>query len=261
MVKLATPVSNLFTNQKTTAQILAFSDLLEGRDFTHQTELQRQRLFHFELSVVNGWTQDDRKWIERIVRERETLELISFHMAACCSAPLMVGIMFQLGGKVFTRSRLLANAEENITWLKKITVSRNIKIAVENNNYYPTPAYAHVTDSEFITQIVNDNQIGFLFDLAHARITVGNRALSYKKYLAGLPMEHALQIHVCQWGVDAKGMAFDAHEVPQPALNEEVLALVKKYEIKYVTIEYYRNLKKLLQTLRSYRVLLEKEGV
>lgn len=261
MAKITTPVSDLMVDEKTADLILHSSDLMEGRDHTPDLALETQGLFHFELNLANVWDSEDRAWVEQIVNKRKILELISFHMTTCCSQPILNGIMFDPGGKMFSRAELLMNAAKNIAWLKKLIARQDIKIAVENNNYYPTPAYMHVTDSEFISQVVADNHIGFLFDLAHARITAVNRTIPYEEYLAGLPMEYVLQIHVSQWNVDAKGMAFDAHEIPCPSLNEEVLTLIKKYSIKYVTIEYYRNSKKLLETLRLYRILLDKETV
>lgn len=258
MVKIVTPVSGLFCERYATAEIMALSDALEGRDHMHHVEIQWQALFHFDLNIVNRWRKKDRAWVERILGGRKHLEMVSFHISTCCSNPVPKEGIFQPGGEIFSRGQLLSNAKENLTWLKKITANRNVLIAVENNNYYPTPAYEHVTDPEFITRIVDDNKIGFLFDLAHARITVLNRALLYEPYLAALPMERALQIHVSQWGNDAAGMAVDAHEAPGPKLNEEILKIVKKNRIKYVTIEYYSNLYKLLETLKTYRMQLEK---
>ncbi len=72
--------------------------------------------------------------------------------------------------------------------------------------------------------------------------------------MAGLPLEQAVQVHVSKSSVNDAGLAFDSHELPDPGLNAEIFALVKSRGIEYVTIEYYKDWKKLVETLKTYRL-------
>ena len=69
----------------------------------------------------------------------------------------------------------------NIPKIKNIL--GDIEILIENNNYYPTKAYDIITDADFISNLVYDNNIGFLFDQAHAEITAHNQKIKYEEYV------------------------------------------------------------------------------
>jgi len=254
MVKIATPVSHLFRDATTAMKIAAISDCLEGRDHYDNWSLQ-QKLFHFDASIVNIWDESDRMWIENVIRDEDDLELVSFHIASCCSRPVVQGRAFLPGGETFTRERLLENGAENLSWLKQLLNARPIRIALENNNYYPTEAYAHVKEPDFINQLVNDNGVLFLFDLAHAHISTHNMGSSYDGYISQLPLERTVQLHVSQWAVDDHGMAFDSHDLPGQILNREAFSLVNQYGVEFITIEYYKDSGKLLALLENYRVM------
>ena len=83
-------------------------------------------------------------------------------------------------GEKISRRKLISNAKSNFVIIKKS--KKNIMIAVENNNHYNTEAYDYITSPKFISQIVNDNKINFLFDIAHAKISSHNMSLSYEEY-------------------------------------------------------------------------------
>jgi uncharacterized protein (UPF0276 family) len=255
MIQVATPVSLLFNDTVTAVRIIAASDCLEGRDNNDNWSLQ-EKLFHFDASIVNIWDDNDRQWIEEVVNSHDNLELISFHVASCCSCPIKQGRVFLPGGETFPRKRLLENGADNLRWVKQLLNGRPIRIALENNNYYPTEAYTHVMEPGFLYQLINDNNVLFLFDLAHAHISSHNMKLSYNSYISGLPLEQTVQLHISQWAVDDQGMAFDSHELPDQALNDEVCSLIHQYDVEFVTIEYYKNCDDLLATLAKYRIIL-----
>jgi len=260
MVRVATPVCHLFRDAATALSIVSVSDCLEGRDH-YGIWTSQERLFHFEASIVNVWDFSDRMWVERIISERNDLELVSFHIASCCSHPVLQGIMFLPGGETFSRERLLENGAENLRWLKQLLKDRPAQIALENNNYYPTEAYSHVTEPSFIHQLVDDNDVLFLFDLAHAHISTHNMGCPYLDYVGRLPLERTVQLHVSQWAVDDHGMAFDSHDLPGQALNHEACSLVNQYGVEFITIEYYKDSGKLVSLLENYRVMLGLGGV
>ena len=53
-------------------------------------------------------------------------------------------------------------------------------IALENLNYFPTSAYAHVCDPDFISSIVKGSEVYLILDIAHAMISAHNLGIPRK---------------------------------------------------------------------------------
>jgi hypothetical protein len=255
MIKIATPISTLFADAETGKRLAAKSDCLECRDLSLESTLPKQELFHFEAELIKQWPEEEREYLRKAIEAKKDLKLATFHAASNCTAPILVEKMFFPGGDTLTREEMIKNARENTAWLRSL--GKKFLIGIENNNGYATPAYDIVTDADFISEIVRDNDLQFLFDTAHAHITSINRQVPYETYLAGLPMERLIQIHVTAHGMRDDGSAFDAHEPPTDKENEEVSSILSRYPtLRYCTIEYYRDAKKLEKVLDDYRILL-----
>lgn len=252
MIKLATPISTLFADAACAQSIAAASDCLECRDQSVDSAFPRQELFHFEADLVHPWSQDRRTEICEAVRGKPELALVTFHVASCCSAPVLESHAYRPGGVRFTSRQMREAARENVAWLRS-ALPANVTIGVENNNYYPTPAYDTVTDGAFLTQLAEENDLRFLLDIAHARITAHNRHLPHDAYLASLPLDRLAQIHVS--GSTVQGdLALDTHLAPGAEELAEVQMLIARFpSIRYFTIEYYRDAATLLQLLSDYR--------
>jgi uncharacterized protein (UPF0276 family) len=161
--------------------------------------------------------------------------------------------MYQPGGIQYTRKELLQNARENFRRIKSI-FGRRVDIAVENNNYYPTEAYQWVSDADFISELVFENEIFFLFDIAHAKITAHNKRINYRDYARDLPLDKTIQIHISGFSIDQYDLAFDAHDPPQEAEWAELKKfLSEKTRVKYLTIECYEDKHALIESLKKAR--------
>lgn len=255
MIKLTVPISNLFESKSASNKISAACVCLEGREESLQNSEPRQHLFHFDKNIIQRWGKDERDSIISIIAKKEELNLISFHLAASCSNPTLKQGMFHCDGKIYSRQEMFDNIRNNVLFLKDFVNEMNINIAVENNNYYPTSAYRDITDADFITQTVVENKIDFLFDLAHAKITAFNRKMHYQDYIKELPLHKMIQIHVSKYGVNENGLAYDAHELPDEPLFQEVSDILNRFRPKYLTIEYYKNGDKLIEILKQYSQL------
>jgi len=254
MIKIATPISGLFNDADLVNKLIQASDCLECRPESGLKKYSKEYLFHFDFSPIHEWSREIKEYLKKTILPKEELRLITFHLASSCSDPKLVGGIFQPGGKNYSKEQLLQNAAENFAWLRSIFENK-ILIAVENNNYYPTEAYKYVTEGDFISQVVHDNNINFLFDLAHAKITAHNKKISYKDYLSGLPIEKTIQIHICKHGIDKNSLAFDAHELPDEIILKETAEIIKRYPVEYLTVEYYREAEGLLGVLSQCRKL------
>jgi len=141
-------------------------------------------------------------------------------------------------------------------------LSPDTAIGLENNNYYPTPAYQDVTDGDFISEVLEENDLFLLLDIAHAMVAAHNKNLSYDQYIASLPLHRIIQLHICQPKLPVGGVAVDAHGAPDEGMFQEVLRLVEKLpNIKYLTIEYYKDKDILIESILHLRQLLKINNV
>jgi len=262
VLKIATPISHLFKDTLFAKQIIEVSDCLECRDKTIDDKSPNQELFHCELEPIHILTEEDFIYLENIKNQKKDLKLITFHMATSCSEPVLEHSkiksgMFDVGGYLYTRDALLKNARDNLKKIKDI-FGDDIKVAVENNNYYPTEAYKYVTDAEFISEVVNQNDIYFLFDIAHAQVTAHNKGISFEEYKSKLPLNKVVQLHICSPDIDSiSNIAYDAHNYPDEFKLKEVGKLIKKYsQIEYLTVEYYRDIENLVLSINEVKEML-----
>lgn len=255
MIKIATPISHLFENGEHAKRIIGYSSCLECRDNTINSTALNQEVFHSELQPIHEFTKINFNYLKYIRNTKHDLKLITFHTASCCDKPYLDNRMFKTGGKEYSEKELLKNAKQNFSIIKEI-FGKEVKIAIENNNYYPTNAYKYVTEPEFISQIVSENNINFLMDVAHAKITAHNKKIDYEEYKDTLPLCRTIQLHISACGFDSDNLAYDAHNYPTEKEFLEVKNLLDKLDIRYLTIEYYKDTECLIQSLKRTRELI-----
>jgi uncharacterized protein (UPF0276 family) len=254
MIRLATPVSHLFENKEYEKIIVGNSDVLECRDrsIDYTNHISKQELFHCELQPIHEWSDTEWGYLQKIKDTKPDLKLLTLHLASCCDKPLLGGRMFELGGREYTREEMQNFAKENFKKIKSI-FGNDIDIAVENNNYYPTEAYRDVTEATFISEIVHDNDLKFLFDIAHAKVTCFNKDINFERYKSELPLDMTTQIHICSYSIDDKlNQAYDAHKYPNDEELLEVSKIISECKnVKYLTVEYYRDIENLEISLKK----------
>lgn len=255
MVKIATPISHLFENKEYARLITKYSDCLEFRDASIDSQLSKQEAFHCELQPIHKLNEENFKYLEYLQNKKRDLKLLTFHIASSCDKPFIKNGIFEKGGREYSEKEALNNAKINFRRIRRI-FSPKVRFAVENTNYYPTEAYKYITDSSFISRIVGDSKIDFLFDLAHARITAYNKGIDYEAYRDSLPLSRIIQIHLSSFKVVRRNLAFDAHDYPKPREFAEVKSLLENGNLKYLTVEYYKNTRCLINSLRILRGLL-----
>lgn len=249
MIKIATPISHLFDSRNHALEIMSNSDCLECRDESINTNFEGQELFHCHMQPIHELGDNDLRYLEKIIRLKPDLKLITFHAASSCSRPILKRNIFQPGGKQYSKDEMLQFSLDNFAKIKGL-VGQNVKIAIENNNYYPTEAYRWVTDSDFIRNIVYENDIFFLFDIAHARISSHNMGLPYNNYIHKLPLERTIQIHICSYGVNEEKLAYDAHNYPdEKEWKEAENVIASNQKVEYLSVEYYKDRENLIKAL------------
>jgi len=254
--KIATPISNLFNSKDNIDLILNYSDCLECRDHSISSKLPKQELFHCELQPIHEFSELEVNYLKKIKSSKPSLKLITFHLGSCYKNPILKNGKFYPRGNKISRDQLIKNSSKNFLLIKNIFGS-NIKIGVENNNHYKTEAYDHITCPDFINEVVNSNNINFLYDIAHSKISSQNLEMSSESYESKLPMNKLIQIHIAKPGYNNFGEIYDKHDIPSLEELNEVIMLINNYpEIKYLTVEYYKSSRNLVDVLKQLKSML-----
>jgi uncharacterized protein (UPF0276 family) len=250
MFKIATPISHLFKNETDAKLITSHSDLLECRDHSPpEGHLQLQELFHFEMQIIHLIDEAGFKYIEDMFRSKPYLKLASFHVASCCDKPILIDGVFYIGGTEYSYEELQANASSNIARIKTF-MPEDMLICIENNNYLRSPAYKYVIEAAFLNELVSNNDIYFLYDIAHAHISAVNMGIPFSEYYAALPISRTRQVHICKFGMRSDTEAFDAHYAPDEMIYSELRNVIRQSDVHYVTVEYYKETDGLIKSLQ-----------
>ncbi len=253
MPLIATPISHLFENEHCGEEISNVSDCLEVRQRSLDSELPKQWLFHIDIDITLKWDDEIRDYLQQAFMKKPELKLATFQATRCCQDELIENGLFQLSGKVYSDQDMLDHAKENTRWLREV-LSDDVKIGLENNNYYPTPAYDIVTDGVFITKLINQSNLYLLLDIAHAMVTAHNQQITYQDYIMSLPLDNLIQLHICKPLLPVGKTAQDAHDEPNTEMINEVIRLISEFpQIKYLTVEFYKDKDVLVKSLNSIR--------
>ena len=205
---------------------------------------------HADLASRLAWMPGTGRLLREYIEATQT-PWLSFHCALL--PPGYVPVAMKLGwflpppNPARSVKRLVAGVEK----LRDL----DLPILLENMPSFPTRKYAFETSVETISEVLALTGADLLLDIAHARVVASVFGLDVHRYLGGLPLEKARQIHVS--GPRAKGgVLYDAHEV----LAEEdyrVLAWVlARCEPEVVTLEYFRDKQRLREQLVRLKMLV-----
>ena len=119
---------------------------------------------------------------------------------------------------------------------------------------YSLNAYHTVTDNDFISRVISNNNIHFLWDVAHSKITAFNRNTDHEHYVISLPLDRCLQVHLSRYAKRGN-VPYDAHEcMSDKDWTYFSQQLARLPNLRYATLEYYKDgviLQRQLQRLRS----------
>lgn len=251
-MKIATPISSLFNKNQKLNYVSKYSDCFELREHSPKFKSNKKHLYHFDIDLIHYWSKKLKKNILNEIESNKKLKIISFQATSCYQKPLIKNKIYYANGKKISKIKMIENAKNNVEWLKK-KIKKHISIALENNNFYNTDAYLTVTDPKFLSEIIIKNNIFLLLDIAHAKITSINNNLNFEDYLYNLPLSKVIQVHLCRHQIK-NGVAIDSHFKPSLSNIQFTLELLNKFKnIKYITIEYYKNIDNLIDVLRYFK--------
>tara|TARA_A100001037_G_scaffold290316_1_gene303015 strand:+ start:110 stop:877 length:768 start_codon:yes stop_codon:yes gene_type:complete len=150
--------------------------------------------------------------------------------------------------EVLTAGEITQISAERLRYVKKFFDGI---VALENLNYFPTSAYDHVCDPDFISKIVRENDVYLILDIAHAMISAHNLNFSPEDYFSRLPLDRVKEIHFSAHGM-LDGKWRDLHNRPN---NEtyELLEMLAGHVNKdtYLIIEFYKDFYQLIEIYKE----------
>jgi uncharacterized protein (UPF0276 family) len=255
-VATATPISTLLrdASPEDREQILALSDSLEVRD-DRPIEIASSlpRICHCELSIVAPWSEEEVSHIASLVLEQK-ISYVSFHAHSCYVHPPVKDGMFAPEGTRMSEDEMLRNAANNIAQFR-VRVGDSVAMAVENNNYFNTGAYDTVTDPAFLSRLIDSVGVLLLLDIAHAEITAKHTGVAFEEYLSKLPLDRVVQNHL-SGPTRTSEKYFDSHVALTDTEWKQYKEIVPRCpNLKYVTIEYYKDATLFISMLNKLRTL------
>jgi len=251
---IVTPISHLFKNSIIASTLIKYSDWLEVRDNNVNYE-NAGGFYHSELNILSKWNEKELRHLKRIHKDNSPTQ-VSFHLSNRYQRTTITinecGSVFKGLGSPMTKREMKDNVKRNLKQAKEIFVNC-VCFSVENINHLLTDAYDVITDASFISEIVVENGLSFVLDIAHAVITCANLKLDFIDYVKALPLSSTVQLHISRAKL-VDGVGRDSHE----SLEEKEWALLKNWLrvspwIKYVTVEYYKDVGLLIKHLKKLK--------
>ena len=252
---LLTPISHLFLNKSDGQQIAFESDYLEARERTSHLRLANTTHYHIDFDINIGLAQNQLDFLKEEVKDRESIETLTFQASRDCEKVALVEHAYVPKSRILSIEEQVNNAKRSKKQIEDI-VGTSRKIGFENNNFYATGAYTVCTSLEFLTRVIQDAEYDWLFDIAHAIVTCTNQKISFDEYSTTLlKTDKCTQLHICEpdiiYGNEIG--AIDAHNLPSLTLTQYALDCCERYNIKNMTVEYYKDAKILCKYLNAIK--------
>jgi uncharacterized protein (UPF0276 family) len=99
-----------------------------------------------------------------------------------------------------------------------------LPVAIENISYYAHPAPPEMPEVEFLTRVLEESDALLLLDVNNVFVNSVNHGFDPRAYIAGLPAQRVVQIHVAGHTVRPDRLLIDTHG---EALRDEVYDLLE----------------------------------
>jgi uncharacterized protein (UPF0276 family) len=108
----------------------------------------------------------------------------------------------------------LANVSRVSDRVRSVEDVLGVPLALENISYYADPGASQLSEAEFITRILDASGTGLLLDVNNAFVNAQNHSGNAQAFLAQIPLERVVQIHVAGHTKLESGLIVDTHGTP-----------------------------------------------
>lgn len=239
---LTLPVSHLITPENYT-----HVPGIEALEFKNKTLAlfghELKKIFHSGMGIIEDG------FIEYFDDIRDFLRTNDMMVFSCDLGPAAKNVVvedyyYKARSEVLDPGTLKQLIAERLSYIRS---NFDGEIALENLNYYPVAAYAHVCEPTFIEEITRENKVSLVLDIAHGLVSAGNMGIRPEDYFNKLPMDRVREVHVS--GPFAhEGIWRDMHEEP----GKDVMALLAEIQPQvpantFLVVEYYKDFTRLVE--------------
>lgn len=248
MLKLCVPVSSAFFEKE--MELLPLVDALELKKIEEYVPDKKELICH-----LNGFI--DLEFVENLKKgslfdylTSMKVHYLSFDLGpSCLRYRIGESGVFIAEGEILNKEQIISIAAERLNFIRD---NFQGALAFENLDYNNTGAYEHVCEPEFISRAVEYFDIGFLLDIAHAKVSALKLGYSLSEYIDSLPLSRVVEVHISHAGYE-NGVICDLHELPTEEDFQILRSILKKTQPQYLTCEYRRDSNLLVEVYRSLR--------
>jgi len=256
MFKTCLPISHLIEKASPSAkELMERADVLEfRRPFLLEKFRDKPAIFHSGLGLVQAEFVPafQREGLAEFLKEIRA-ELFSFDLGPACRKNFSVLPL----SRTLTPDQIKRESRKALDHVRRFYAG---PLAAENYNYYPTGLYESVCRPDFIGTYLEEFELGLVLDLAHAAISAINLKIDLQDYLGELPLERTVEVHLSRPYFHPR-MAVDAHAGPRAEDFDRLAFILKRLTTPgpvLVTLEYYRDLKRMKNYFLALEQLMEK---
>jgi uncharacterized protein (UPF0276 family) len=146
------------------------------------------------------------EYLDELAREVERLG-VPFHSDHLC--------LSSAGGRQFHDLLPLKFARENVERVaeRAAEVERRlgIPLALENISFYGLLGQPEMTEAEFVRAVLETASLGLVLDVNNAYVNAVNHGGDPREFIAALPLERVVEIHVAGHYRNPRGLLIDTH--------------------------------------------------
>jgi uncharacterized protein (UPF0276 family) len=216
-----------------------------------QPLLLHNSLFNWSLAHPRALELRDAVEVTLHALRRTGAPWLSAHLGFS-AAEVQFDVWMRAKSPPLPREELLANITTNV---RGLAAAIPVPLILENLDYCSGGAYEQICEPEFIAEVLEQTGAGLLLDLAHAQVSAARLGQPIADYLARLPLDRVLQIHV-SGPRERDGALADEHDTLREADYALLAAVLERARPRAVTLEYRRDAAELKAQLERLRGML-----
>ncbi len=183
--------------------------MLRGGLFTAQLDAARERwpvVTHGLTLSIGGSDPLDDAYLRALGDFTRSVETPwhSDHLCFCGDAGTQLHDLLPLP---FTREAV----DHVATRAREVRRRLGIPFVLENISWYAEPAGREMSEAAFLRAVLEESDAGLLLDVNNVYVNARNHGFDARDFMAALPLERVVQLHVAGHLVERDGFRIDTH--------------------------------------------------
>jgi uncharacterized protein (UPF0276 family) len=225
-----------------------------GRENVHTLDNHRPLLFHSDLILSSSPPLSPATLAETQAWLALTgTPWLSAHIGFSCEAVVFAQTFVPAPGtRPLSRDEARANIVRNA---RQLAAAIPVPLLLENIPRFFNRAHDHVTEPDFVAQVIAETGCDLLLDLAHAQVSAAALGHTVSDYLARLPLARTVEIHV-SGPRPLDGVLTDCHEPLQEEDYRLLAWVLERTQPRLITLEYAKDKAALAEQIGRLRQMI-----